>query len=67
MQEEARRTAGSAYDNDSHRLNKLNVYVRWCAIKIRLGLTHNDVAEYLFSIAELLDNEPTLRYATDKA
>ena len=28
---------------------------------------HNDVSEYLLSAAELLNNEPTLRYATDKA
>ena len=30
--------------------------------------THNDVAKYLLNAAELLlDNESTLRYATDKA
>ena len=27
--------------------------------------THNGVAEYLLNSAELLNNEPTLRYATD--
>ena len=48
--------------------NNLHVYARWCAIKVRLDLkTHNNVTEYLLNTAELLDNEPTLRYATDKA
>ena len=46
----------------------LNVYARWCAIKVRLSFkTHNNIAEYLLNAAELLDNEPTLRYATDKS
>ena len=37
--------------------------------KVCFGLkTHNNVAKYLLNTAELLlDNEPTLRYATDKA
>ena len=62
-QEEARRTTRPANDKN------INVYVQWCVIsEVCLGYkTHNNVAKSLLNAAELLDNEPTLRYTTDRA